>query len=259
MVAQGARQAGMHVIGVGIRGLTDPALTQFTNDFYWTGILRLGQWIRIFQKHQCGSVIMAGSVQKTDLYGRIRVLDLRPDWTSLGLFFKVGDYRSDTILSALADEFTKHGIVVENCVKFTQQAMAPEGYMTMAQLTAAQQKDAEFGWTVAKELGRFDIGQAVAVKEQDVIAVEAIEGTDRMIERAGQLCTSGGWCLVKVSKPHQDMRFDVPTVGPATISKMHAYGGKVLCLEAGKTMVVDPEELIIRAERCGIVVLGRRG
>ena len=114
--------------------------------------------------------------------------------------------------------------------------------MTRLQPTPSQLKDAEFGWVIAKEMGRLDIGQAVAVKETEVIAVEAIEGTDGMIERAGELCARGGWTLIKAAKPQQDMRFDVPTIGPGTIAKLGRHGGKALVIEAGKT-VMSPAEV----------------
>ena len=119
----------------------------------------------------------------------------------------------------------------------------------------AQKKDAEFGWGIAKEMGRLDIGQCIAVKETEVIAVEAIEGTDRMIERAGQLCKRGGWTLVKVAKPQQDMRFDVPTVGPQTIELLSRHGARALVIEAGKTVIIEREKMLAKADAAGIVVL----
>jgi DUF1009 family protein len=112
---------------------------------------------------------------------------------------------------------------------------------------------------MAKEMGRLDIGQSIAVKEQEVIAVEAIEGTDRMIERAGRLCRQGGWALIKVAKPNQDMRFDVPTVGPDTIENLRVHGAKMLVIEADKTFIVDRDELIARADRYGMIIVVRRG
>ena len=126
------------------------------------------------------------------------------------------------------------------------------------QPTESQKRDAAFGWGIAKELGRLDIGQSVAVKETEVIAVEAIEGTDRMIERAGQLCPRGGWGLIKVAKPNQDMRFDVPTVGPATIANLAMHGAKMMVIEAGKTVLLEREATIAAAEKAGIVILSRQ-
>jgi DUF1009 family protein len=146
---------------------------------------------------------------------------------------------------------------MEECVRYSAEHLAPEGLLTQRQPTEAQRKDADFGWRIAKEMGRLDIGQSIAVKETEVIAVEAIEGTDRMIERAGELCRHGGWTLVKVAKPDQDMRFDVPTVGPETIARLQQHGAKMLVIEAGKTVIVDREQMIGDADAAHIVILAR--
>jgi len=174
-------------------------------------------------------------------------------------FHEIPDKRNDTVLAAVADEFGKHGIVMKECVAYCKEHMAPEGVLTKQQPSAAQIKDAEFGWTIVKEMGRLDIGQSVAVKEMEVIAVEAIEGTDRMIHRAGALCRQGGWSLVKAAKPDQDMRFDVPTVGPETIENLKQHGAKMLVIEAEKTLVVDRERTLAAADRAGLVVMGIQG
>jgi DUF1009 family protein len=262
MVAEGARRDGHRVIGVGIRGLADPKLAQSVDEFHWSGVVRLGHWIRILRGSGCQRAILAGSVQKTDLFshqGLRRWLLFRPDWTTIKLvYWKASNLQTDTILTAVADEFAAHGIVLEPCVEYTRDCLAPEGCMTRRRPSLGQQRDMAFGWQVARELGRFDIGQSVAVKDGDVIAVEGIEGTDQMIERAGKLCSGGGWCHVKVSKPGQDMRFDVPTVGPQTIEKLHRSGASALCMEAGRTLLVDREDMVARAERYGIVVVGTR-
>ncbi len=203
------------------------------------------------------SVVLAGSVNKTAMYGRLRLLRLLPDWTALRIwFFRIKDKRNDTVLAAVADEFERHGIIMKDCVEYSLEHLAPEGVLTRANPTRAQLKDAQFGWRIAREMGRLDIGQSIAVKETEVIAVEAIEGTDRMIERAGGLCRQGGWTLVKVAKPNQDMRFDVPTVGPDTIANLKQHGAKMLVIEAGKTLIIDRGKLVAAANAAGIVVLG---
>jgi DUF1009 family protein len=257
LVAQGARQAGHEVVVVGLRGLADPSLRELADRFYWSGVVRLGRWIRIFRREGVSRAIMAGSVRKREMYGRFRLLRYLPDWTTIRLwFFVAADKRNDTLLRAAADEMQRKGVTLSNSVEFCADHLARPGVMTRLQPSAAQRKDAEFGWRIAKEIGRLDIGQAVAVKEQEVIAVEAIEGTDDMIRRAGALCRSGGWTLVKVAKPDQDMRFDVPTVGVNTIENLHANGAGMLVIEAGKTLMVDREKVIAAADRLGIVVLG---
>jgi hypothetical protein len=214
--------------------------------------------IRILRRAGAGSVILAGSVKKTDMYARFRILRYLPDWTSAKLwFFRLRDKRNDAVLSAVADEFARHGIIMEPCVKYTPEQLAEEGVLTRRQPGEAQFRDADFGWRIAKEMGRLDIGQSVAVKETEVVAVEAIEGTDAMIERAGALVRNGGWTLVKTAKPDQDMRFDVPTIGPETIANLARHRAAMLVIEAGKTVILDREQTLAAAEKAGIVIVSR--
>lgn len=258
MVARGARQAGCHVTTVALRGFADPALADESDVFRWSGIARLGAWIRCLKGQRAGAVILAGSVRKADMYGRWRLLKTLPDLTSLRLWFvSLKDKRNDAILSAVADEFGRHGIIMDECTRYCADDIAVEGVLTSLRPHAGQQADAEFGWRIAKEMGRLDIGQSVAVKETEVIAVEAIEGTDRMIERAGQLCPRGGWTLVKVAKPNQDRRFDVPTIGPETIANMARHGAGMLVVEAGQTVIVERAATLDAARRAGIIVVAR--
>ncbi|MFH0983416.1 MAG: UDP-2,3-diacylglucosamine diphosphatase LpxI [Planctomycetota bacterium] len=259
MVVRGAKRAGCRVVVLGIRGLADPGLRNESDVFQWTGLARLGAWVRALRRRKVTRCILAGSVRKTDMYGRWRVLRTLPDLTTAWLWlFKVPDKRNDSLLGTLGGYLAAKGITLENCVQYCQEDLAPEGVLTDVEPTATQLRDLEFGWPIAKEMGRLDIGQALAVKEQEVIAVEAIEGTDRMIERAGQLCAHGGWTLIKVAKPNQDMRFDVPTVGPATMEHLHRSGAKMLVVETGKTLIVEREKMLAAARKYGIVVLGRR-
>jgi UDP-2,3-diacylglucosamine hydrolase len=256
LVADGARKAGRPVVIVGLRGLADPGLRGFADRFHWSGVVRLGRWIRLFRRAGVHEAIMAGSVRKSEMYGRFRLLRYLPDWTSIRLwFFEVADRRNDTILRATADHMQQEGITLTNSVQYCREHLPAPGVLSRTQPNAALLRDIEFGWPIAKEMGRLDIGQSIAVKEQEVIAVEAIEGTDRMIERAGQLCRHGGWTLIKVAKPNQDLRFDVPTVGPETVENLHRNGAKALVFEAGLTLAIDLPELIERADRRGMVVV----
>jgi len=259
MVAEGARRAGRGVVAIGLRGLADTSLRHEVDRFCWSGVVRLGSWIRVFRRFGVREAIMAGSVRKADMYGRFRMLRHLPDWTSFHLwFFEVADRRTDTILRAAADCLARKGITLTNSVQYCPDHLPGPGVYTRRQPTPDQQKDIEFGWPIAKELGRLDIGQSIAVKEQEVIAVEAIEGTDHMIQRAGELCRHGGWTLIKVAKPNQDLRFDVPTVGPNTIENLNVNGGKALVFEAGKTLVIDRDKLIEAADRAGIIVVAHQ-
>lgn len=257
LVAAGARKAGLKVFVIGLSGLADPALAKVADEFRWSGLARLGTWIRLLRRRRISRVILAGSVRKRDMYARFRLLKLIPDLTTLWVwFFKLKDKRNDAVLRAVADAFASYGINMEPCTNYCPEDMAPEGVLTRRQPTPDQLRDATFGWHIAREMGRLDIGQSVAVKETEVIAVEAIEGTDRMIERAGELCPRGGWALIKVAKPNQDMRFDVPTVGPDTIVNLKKAGGAMLVVEAGMTLIVDRVAMIQAADAAGIVVMG---
>lgn len=260
LVVEGAKRSGCHVTVIGLRGFADPAIAGIADQFHWAGLARLGRWVRLLRRSQAEGVILAGAVRKSTMYGRWRMLKLLPDWTSIRVwFFALRDKRNDTVLAAVADEFARHGIAMQDCVTYTPEQLAPEGTLTALRPTPSQVKDMEFGWPIAKEMGRLDVGQSIAVKEQEVIAVEAIEGTDRMIERAGQLCPRGGWMLIKVAKPNQDMRFDVPTVGPETIANLARHGAKVLVIESGKTLIVDREKMLADAGRAGIAIVARPG
>jgi DUF1009 family protein len=259
LVAEGARRAGRPVVIIGLKGLADPQLRQWADRFYWSGVVRLGGWIRIFRRCRVHEAIMAGSVRKSEMYGRFRLLRYLPDWTSFRLwFFEVADRRNDTILCATADRLQQKGITLTDSVQYCREHLPEAGVLTRRQPSAGQREDIEFGWSIAKQMGRLDIGQSIAVKEKEVIAVEAIEGTDRMIERAGRLCRHGGWTLIKVAKPNQDPRFDVPTIGPDTIENLNRHGAKTLVVEAGKTLVIDRDKLIERADRLGIVVIAHQ-
>ena len=259
MVADGARKSGCHVTIIGLRGLADPMLRRHADAFYWSGLAKLGHWIRIFHRSRVAHCIMAGYVRKEIMYGRFRLLKLLPDWLSLKLwFFELRDKRNDSVLGAVAEVLQSRGITLESAVKYSQEALAPVGHLAGPPPPADLQRDIDFGWRIAKELGRLDIGQSVAVKETEVIAVEAIEGTDRMIERAGSLCPRGGWCLIKVGKPNQDMRFDVPTIGPDTIERLHEHGAVALVIEAGKTVIIDAEQTMAMARKKSVHVFANQ-
>ena len=260
LVAEGARRAGRPVVIVGMRGLASKELADVADRFYWSGIVRLGQWIRLFRRQGVAEAIMAGSVRKSEMYGRFRLLRYLPDWTSIRLwFFQVPDRRNDTVLRAVADELQRKGITLTSSVAYCGEHMPGAGVLSRLQPSAQVEKDVAFGWSIAKEMGRLDVGQSIAVKEQEVIAVEAIEGTARMIERAGQLCRQGCLTLIKVAKRNQGPRFDVPTVGPETIENLHRHGGKALVFEADQTLMVEKERVVALADKLGIVLVAHVG
>lgn len=263
LVLQGAKRAGLRVVVVGLRGSCDGPVREMADVFYEAGVAQLGKWIRIFRREGAARAIMAGRVRKTkmlELPWWRQWLAYVPDWTSIKVwYFATSDRRNDTLLRAVADAMRARGIELVDSTAYCADSLATEGVLTQRGLTPAQQADAELGWAVAKEMGRLDVGQTVAVKDKDIIAVEAIEGTDAMIERAGQLCKTGGWTLVKVAKPNQDMRFDVPTIGVGTIEKVARCGGGAIVIEAGKTLILQREETMALAERMKVAVVGRAG
>lgn len=256
MVIEGARRAGLRVVVLGLKEIADPSLAELADEFHWVAPLRLGEWIRTFNRAGVTNAVMAGYVRKQTMFRRFGILSFLPDRLFLKLWFiDIPDKRNDTVLKAVADLLARYGIVLEDVTRYCPSAVAPEGFLGAATLSAAMRRDLDFGWAIAKAMGQLDIGQSIAVKNTEVIAIEAIEGTDQMIERSGALCKSGGWMMIKVAKPNQDMRFDVPTIGPDTIENLHCHGASALVIEAGKTVIVDAEKTIAAANRHGIALV----
>jgi DUF1009 family protein len=260
LVAAGAREAGLKVVCVGLADNAEPGLADEVDVFYRAAIARPGTWIRKLKKHGVTRTVMVGRVAKSRLFTPWRILRYLPDWRAFRIYYwrlHGKNKLTDSVLCAIADELASGGIVLENSTMYCKEHIAAVGLMTETKQHSSIKGDIEFGWQIAKKLGELDIGQAIAVKEKEVIAVEAIEGTAKMIERVGQLCKSGGWTLIKTSKPSQDMRFDVPCVGPDTIRSLAKNGGKCLVVEAGKTIIIDKPETIKLADQLGITILGR--
>jgi len=165
------------------------------------------------------------------------------------------DRKDDTMLLAVIKEFARDGFHFESALEYCPELLVTHGFLTKRHPSSSQWKDINFGWELAKEMGRLDVGQSIVVAERSVVAVEAIEGTDECIRRAGQLCRKGGFTVIKVAKPKQDMRFDVPTIGLQTIQTMHEAGGRVLAIESGKTIVLDQDEVYALANKLGISIV----
>jgi DUF1009 family protein len=260
LVAAGAKEAGLRVICVGLTANVGRTLADEVDVFYRVAVARPGAWIRKLRKHSVCRTIMVGRVAKSTLFTPWRILRYVPDWRAFRVYYwrlRGKDKLDDSFLSALADELASGGIVLENSTMYCKEHLATEGVMTKRHPGTSIEGDIEFGWQIVKKLGELDIGQAIAVKEKEIIAVEAIEGTAEMIKRAGQFCKAGGWTLIKTSKPNQDMRFDVPCVGPDTIRSLAENGSKCLVVEAGKTIIIDKPETIKIADKLGIIILGR--
>ncbi len=261
LVADGARQAGFRVICVGLRGQANPELSDHVDEFAWAGVARPGRWMRCLLKHGVRETIMVGRVAKKRIYTPWRIAAYLPDWRAFRIWYgrlRGRDKRNDTLLCALADELAHGGIILQDSTTYCRDHLAREGVMTQRQPSKGVLEDIEFGWDIVRRMGDLDIGQAIIVKEREVIAVEAIEGTDRMIARAGELCRSGGWTLIKVAKPRQDMRFDVPTIGRSTIEGIHRHKGAAIAVQAEKTLIIDLPETIALADRLGVAIIGRK-
>ncbi len=261
LVAAGARRHGLKVICVGLTGYVDEPLAAEVDVFHPVAVARPGSWLRNLRRHGVTRAIMVGRVTKSHLFTPWRILQYLPDWRAFRIFYwrlRGKSIQTDTLLSALADELAAGGVVLENSTMYCQDSLAEAGVMTRRKPPAQVEHDIEFGWPLAKKLGELDIGQAIAVKEREVIAVEAIEGTAEMIKRAGQFCKAGGWTLIKTAKPKQDMRFDVPCVGPETIRDLAAGGCACLVIEAGKTLILDKPQTLDLANQLGIAVVGIR-
>lgn len=260
MVARGAKRAGLRVVIVGLKNNYDAEIPALADAFYPVGVARLGQWIRCLRREGATRVVMAGRVRKSTPMGMSRwrlLLAYLPDWTSIRLWFRAaGDRRNDALLAAVADELQRHGVTLIDSTTYCRDAMARVGPMSATRLSARLEADLKFGLPITQEIARLDIGQAVVVREGDVIAVEAIEGTDAMIERAAALCPDGGWMLIKLAKPNQDMRFDVPTIGPNTIEKLTRHKAGALVVEADRTLMVDMEKTIALADAARLPLVG---
>lgn len=254
--AEKARAIGLPVACVGLRHLANPELQPLVGEFTWAGIGKIGRVIRIFKRAGVREIVMAGKVYKTELLKPLRLLQLLPDLRTLRFWYnrRRRDNRDDSLLLGLIDEFARDGLAFGSALDYCPELLVRNGVLTRRRPTAFEMADISFGWELAKAMGELDVGQSVAVRERAVLAVEAIEGTDQMIARAGTLCRRGGFVVVKVAKPQQDMRFDVPTIGCATIEGLHRAGGNVLAIEAGKTILLDEAETVALADRYGISI-----
>jgi DUF1009 family protein len=256
--AEKARVVGLPVVCVGLRGEADGALADLVERFHWCAPLRLNPIIRKFQRAGVRQVVLAGKVHKANLmYRPWKILYYLPDWRLLRAWYWTprSDNKDDTLMRALIREFAHDGLSITSALDLCPELLVKPGVLTRRAPSATEMRDVEFGWAIAKRMGALDIGQSVAVKDRAVLAVEAIEGTDRAILRAGELCWRGGFTVVKVAKPEQDPRFDVPTVGCTTIETMARARARVLAIEASQTILLDPDQTIALADRLGISIV----
>ena len=259
-VAQKLKSDGYQVYCMGIKDHADPRLADICDDYREFGMGRMGAQIRYLKSAGVVHATLAGKFFKTKLFERFSIIRHFPDLTFWRHFYPVFvtksvDRKDDTLLLTVIQVYAAGGIEFLPATDYAPELLVKQGTLTNRKPTDAQWKDIRFGWTAAKEMGRLDIGQSVIVKDRAILAVEAMEGTDACIERSGQLCKSGGMTLVKVAKPDQDMRFDVPTIGEGTVETLYKAGGKVIAIEADKTIVLDQEATIAKANKLGIVIV----
>ena len=255
--ARAAKAAGNDVYCMGIEGLAPPELEEQCASFETAPLAKMGRAIRYFRRNKVKRVVMAGKVEKRVLFEPWRVVKLLPDWRTLHCWMRYAaeNRKDDTLLLAVIREFERDAIHFDSALDYAPELLVKHGFLTRRQPTPAQWRDIRFGWEMAKEMGRLDIGQSIVVNDLAVIAVEAIEGTDECIRRAGTLCRRGGMTIVKVAKPDQDMRFDVPTIGLDTIQTMRESGARVLAVEADMTILLNRPEVIELADKIGVAIV----
>jgi hypothetical protein len=252
-----AREVGLPVVCVGVAGMADPALANVCTEFRWLRRLSLGFILRTFRRHGVTRWTMAGKYHKQTLLRPWNWLRLLPDWRAARLWLsrRRKDNKDDSLLLALIHEFESERMACVSALDLCPELLVRVGVLTKRNPTERELEDVRFGWTLAKEMGRLDVGQSVMVRNRACLAVEAIEGTDACIRRAGELCGRAGFVVVKVAKPNQDMRFDVPTIGLQTIETMRAAGATALAVEAGKTILLDEPKVVAAADQAGIGIV----
>jgi DUF1009 family protein len=245
-----ARQQGFEVVAAGHVGETDDCLALSCSEFVWVRVGQVGKILRFLKKNGVKQLAFAGGIRRVNLFGGVRL-----DGLGLKILSRTRSVRDDALLRAIAQEFESNGIRVIAPTAFLRDFIPGGGAIGSRMLSLSEESDAKIGWSVAKKLGEADAGQAVVVYEGLVIALEGIEGTDALIRRAGDLVGGRGGVLVKVSKPAQDLRLDMPTIGLTTIEQVAASGLTAVVLEADKTMVLDPVEVVSCANRNKIAVV----
>ena len=253
VVLKEAKRAGYRVAVCAIQGETDPSIASLADAINWIRLGQLGSILKFFKAQGVHKAIMAGKITKTSLFRG----DVKPDLEMIKVLAKTRNHSDDSLLGGIADHLDREGIkLLDTTTYLSEDSLPKEGVLTKRHPSKKELVDIEYGWDLAKEMGRLDIGQTVVVKNQAVLAVEAIEGTDAAILRGGAL-GSGDVTVVKVAKPNQDMRFDVPTIGLTTLEAMIKAGASVLAFEARKTILLNRKELIEKANERRIVVVAK--
>jgi DUF1009 family protein len=247
--AENARRLGYTVSAVAHIGETAPELEQVVERIHWVKIGQFNKLIDALKEDGVRQAVMLGGIKKTHVFA------VRPDLRALAVVSRLRELKDDAILRAVAAELESEGIRIRESTFGLRGILVEEGPLTKRRPDKREWEDIRFGWRMAEEIGRLDIGQCIVVKDRMVVAVEAVEGTDAAIRRGGELSREGA-VVIKRSKPQQDLRFDLPAVGPKTIDVMQGVKATVLALEAGRTVLLDRDDMLERAAQAGIAILG---
>jgi DUF1009 family protein len=250
LAAAGARRAGRRVVAVALREETAPELERHVDELHWISLGQLGRGIEILQKAGAREAVMAGQVQHRQLFSQVV-----PDLKLIGLLARLALRNTDSLIGAVAEALEREGIRLLPSVAFLDDQLALAGPMTRRRPDGDERRDIAYGETAARALAGMDIGQTAVVKGRAAVALEAMEGTDETIRRAGRIA-GAGTTVVKVSKPKQDMRFDVPVVGEGTLDAMREAGAGVLAIDAGRTLLIDRAAFLARADAERVAVFG---
>ena len=251
LLAEAARKAGVKkIIAAAFTGETDAALEQHVDVLEWMRVGQLNRLLKLFRAQDIHHAIMAGQIAPKNLF------DLQPDWKALLLLGKLKERNAESIFTAIADELVKIDLQLLPATTFLEDSLAQSGLIAGEKLSRQEEEDVGLGWKIAKEIARFDIGQTVIVKNGTVVAVEAFEGTNETITRGGTLARNGA-VMVKVTKPNQDMRFDVPVIGVETIRIAAQAKLRVIAVEAGKTLLLERDAIVDLANRSRISIVAR--
>ena len=250
LVADGTRKAGQSLSVVAIKEEADKRIGEFADEVLWVGIGKLGKMISFFKKQGVTKAMMAGQVKHVQIFS-----GALPDMQMLKMLWSLPQRNTDSLIGGIADAMAKEGIELIDSTYFIQDQLATEGVLTKRAPNKTEKEDIEYGLKIAGEIARMDLGQTIVVRAKACVAIEAMEGTDAVIKRAGELA-KGRLTVVKVAKPDQDMRFDVPVVGLPTIETMIEAGATCLSVTAGKTLIFDREEMFVLANRNKIAIVG---
>ncbi len=251
LLADGARRAGVEkIVAAAFTDETDPTLEHHVELVEWMRVGQLGRLLKFFRSQGIHHAIMTGQIAPKNLF------DLRPDLKALMLLGKLKERNAESIFAAIADELAKIDVDLLPATTFLEDSLAQPGVIAGPKLSPRQEHDVELGWNAAKEIARLDIGQTIIIKNGTIVAVEALEGTNETIKRGGTLAREGA-VMVKVSKPNQDMRFDVPVIGVETVRIAAESGVRVIAVEAGKTLLLERECIIQLANRSNLSIIAR--